>query len=195
MLQNPYGKDATIGIHARMSLEDAQFLQRLFPLSRGTRDRIVSNLIKLVIDELRSIQSQCAILDADARESLDSDAPVESLLESCFSSGWCIDHPIYSILHAVLSGCSTRKFTVRRSDDGGIELCPSGPDVLGATDPIRIPFGSSSFESPNPECGTGEGGGESRRQETDSLEGDSRAGVSQKDHVSTTVDYLKKLVP
>lgn len=66
MLTNPYNplriqQSENHSLHARVSQEDFYFLKQKFPYYPGLIDKLISNLFKKVIDELRERNSQTHI--------------------------------------------------------------------------------------------------------------------------------------
>lgn len=101
MLQNPYNPlgiqwQENHVIHGRVSQEDFFFLKQKFPYYPGLVDKIVSNLFKKVIDELRERDRQTHI-----------------------DTALYIDDPSYRILDAIVTGLSIMERRPTGNDSAG----------------------------------------------------------------------------
>ncbi len=102
MLTNPYNpyrvqQSENHSLHARVGQEDFYFLKQKFPYYPGLIDKVVSNLFKKVIDELRRRDSETHI-----------------------NTALYIDDPSYRILDDVIAGftCMERRTVGEHSLDG-----------------------------------------------------------------------------
>ena len=87
MLTNPYPTalpgDQNHKVTARVSAHDYQFLKKLFPMTVGLSDKVISSLYKKLIDELRRIHA-----------------------ESPLEAAWELNHPTHAVLTTLLGNCS-----------------------------------------------------------------------------------------
>lgn len=97
MLTNPYNpgghSEDLLKIAGRVSPEDFFYFKKLFPIGTGMQDKIISNLFKKLIDELR-------------RRNLDPTT----------DAAWSVYHPNYLLLTRLLDGVT---FPDDGEPDGG----------------------------------------------------------------------------
>ena len=107
MITNPYPHaapgDQNHKVTARVSVHDYQFIKKLFPMTVGLSDKVISNLYKKLIDELRRIHS-----------------------ESPLEAAWELNHSTHTVLATLLGNCS-----FRASSPGGTPGSPNDTRGVG----------------------------------------------------------------
>jgi hypothetical protein len=107
MLSNPYPDENKHFVTARVGSEDYFFLKRLFPMTTGLTDKIISTLYKKFVDELRKL-----------------------CIEQPLEQAWYVESPTHVVVGQLIA-------EFQRCPTGRSSGQESARDVAGGTDGIH----------------------------------------------------------